>query len=104
MILLKCSHCGHEIEVSDSMGGRVIRCARCGHALATPPAEPFKTEIGLPPIIRPPGAADDAATADHYGGEETLSPKPTARAVTFPFLAPAKEPNELGWQIGRAHV
>ena len=52
MITLKCIHCGHQIEASESVRGAAIRCARCGKMLTTNtgPADP-RTEIGAAPTV-----------------------------------------------------
>jgi eukaryotic-like serine/threonine-protein kinase len=104
MIVLQCAYCGHEITVSESMRNVGVRCARCGHPLAAKPAsDPAKTEIGGPAL----GGLDDndlsgtarqaaAAPTSHAGDEDTLAPRPAGRALSFAFLSPPKEPNELG--------
>jgi serine/threonine protein kinase/DNA-directed RNA polymerase subunit RPC12/RpoP len=101
MILLQCAHCGHEIAVSESMRGEAIRCARCGHPLAAKAeADSAKTEIRPPPSL---GSLDSdlslqaAVPTSHAGNEETLSPRPAVRPLSFAFLSPPREPSELGW-------
>ncbi|MBI3821835.1 MAG: serine/threonine protein kinase [Planctomycetes bacterium] len=52
MIVLQCKHCGHEVDVIDSMRGAGIRCARCGNPLAVKPTiDSAKTGIGTPPRV-----------------------------------------------------
>jgi serine/threonine protein kinase len=102
MIVLQCAHCGHEVAVSESMRDVGVRCARCGHPLATRAAtDPAKTEIR--PILSLDDsdlslpAAQAGAPTSHSGDEDTLAPKPAGRTLSFPFLSPPREANELGW-------
>src|SRR5947209_6216247 len=86
MIVLRCSRCDKEIEVSEPLTHQTVVCPNCGQLLAKG------------------AAAVRSAHPDESTGE-TLAPpseRDTAPADTddFPFLTPARGSNELGW-LGR---
>ena len=101
MIVLQCSHCGHQIEISESLRGREIRCARCANPLSLKSADGPNTEVGVLPLLTPSvlagGPLQAEVVTNHSGDKETFIPESVGRAVSFPFLSPANGPDEVGW-------
>ena len=86
MIVLRCSKCDKEIEVSQPLENQSVVCPHCGQLLAK-------------------GSGVRSKDAD-YTTSETMPPPEQRGAVetqSFPFLKPPQTADELGW-IGRYRV
>jgi ribonuclease P protein component len=98
MIVLQCSHCGHEIQVSDSLRDREIRCARCGTPLsAKPEADAAAAATSVRPGNAPGVPAGSQAVTHDTGNQDTLTPRPVKGEISLSFLSAASRPGELGW-------
>src|SRR5688500_5774778 len=82
MITQQCPACGQAVEVAAARADPARRCPRCGGNLSAPvPPDSFA-------FPRPASAPETPYAAD----------QPTQlNAPSYPFLAPGRAPDELGW-------
>lgn len=90
MIVLRCSRCEREIEVSEPLSNQTILCPKCGQLLTQ--GERAGAESGLEG-----GNVAETVTTDAQNSSSDTDIK------NFPFLAAPRDGSELGW-LGRYRV
>lgn len=107
MILMKCSACGHALEVADSTPIANLPCPACGQRASLQPqptqgAGNADTRILDGAQLRPTPDAERTQAADS-GANPFLHPSVStvssmqATDLKFDYLSPALGPDELGW-------
>jgi serine/threonine protein kinase/Leucine-rich repeat (LRR) protein/DNA-directed RNA polymerase subunit RPC12/RpoP len=110
MIAFSCGGCSKKLQVKDAFAGKSAKCPHCGHKMVIPAPAPISVTVQSrdagampPPKPRPPLPAPEETVGDVAAGScpvgDTYSPHPAgvdSDKEHYDFLAPSKEPGELG--------